>query len=108
MPNYKLQVFKPYEKGDNSGKYRLALIDSNKSSGYPSNFVCILPKRIFDKGKPQSMFARKFGDNSVKSAIALLEEAIKRESDKQTKAELQKRRITLTSNIGLKGSQESR
>jgi hypothetical protein len=95
MQRFELQVFKPYEKGDSKGKYRLAVIDPNKISGYPANFVCLLPRKIYDVSKPLSLFAKKFGGNSVNYAVELLEEAIRREKDVQAKAELQKRLKTL-------------
>ncbi len=97
MPNYKLQVFKPYEVGDVSGKYRFAVIDPNNGFGYPANFVCMLPRKIYDKGKPLSVFAKMFGKDSVDYAVELLTEAIKRERDGQTRDELQKRLNSLAS-----------
>lgn len=91
MSSYKLHIFKPFEKGSVRGKYRLAVIDPYNSQGYPSNFVCVLPKKIYDKGKPKTLFAKIFGPNSVSYAIELLNEAIPLEKDPRTKAELQKR-----------------
>lgn len=91
MSSYKLHIFKPFEKGSVGGKYRLAVIDPYNSQGYPSNFVCVLPKKIYDKGKPMTLFAKMFGPNSVEYAIELLKAAIPLEQDQRAKAELQKR-----------------
>ena len=106
MPAYVLQVFKPFENGDVRGRYHLVIIDPTNAFGYPANFVCLLPRNIYEKGKPLSLFAKKFGNNSINYAIELLGEAIKHEQDKQTKAELQKRLSRLindsNSNINLK------
>jgi hypothetical protein len=95
MVNYKLQVFKPYEKVNWKGKSRIAVIDQDKRAGYPLNFVCIFPLKIYDKGKPLSVFAQKFGENSLGYAVKLLEEAIMCERDHLAKFELQKRLNTL-------------
>jgi hypothetical protein len=101
MSDYKIQVCKPYEKGDWRGYYRFMIIDSKDCRGYPANYVCMLPQRICDKGKPLSVFAKKFGDNSVAYAGELLKEAIQREKDNQAKSELEKRLKSLTSSYSL-------
>jgi hypothetical protein len=85
MAYYKLQILKPFKKGNWKDRYLLAVIDANKSSDYPANFVCILPRKIYDTDKPFSLFAKKFGDNSVNYVVELLKEAIKQEKDRQSK-----------------------
>jgi hypothetical protein len=97
LPDYKLQIFKPYEKGDWRGRYRLIVIDPNNRTGYPANYVCVLPKKLYDKGKPLSLFVKKFGNKSLNYAVELINEAIKHEQNTQNKAELQKRLDILTS-----------
>jgi hypothetical protein len=88
---YKVQVFKPYENGNNSGKYRLAVVDPDQALKYPANFVCILPKSLHEKNKSPSNFERKFGERNIEFAIELLKDAINLEKDTRTNAELQKR-----------------
>ncbi len=51
----------------------------------------MLPQKIFDKGKPLSVFAKRFGGDSVNVAVKLLKEAILREKDALTKSALEKR-----------------
>jgi hypothetical protein len=95
MSNYQLQVFRPFEKGDCSGSYRFVVVDPSKS--YPANFVCLLPKKIYDFGKPLSVFGKIFGDKSSEYAIALLRDAVKQETDEKVKIELEKRLETFES-----------
>ena len=91
MSDYRLQVFEPFEKNAWSRRYRFAVIDPNKLKGYPANFVCLLPKKIVDPGKPLSEFGRIFGEKSSEFAIELLKEALKQEKDEKVKTELEKR-----------------
>ncbi|XHH08137.1 MAG: hypothetical protein ACFCUE_11255 [Candidatus Bathyarchaeia archaeon] len=90
MSDYKLQVCKPFENGDWKGIYRFMVINPNDHRGYPANYVCMLPRKIYDRGKPLSVFVRKFGHN-VDFAVELLQEAILREKDATTKSALEKR-----------------
>jgi hypothetical protein len=91
MSVHRLKVFEPFEKKNWSKQYRFAVIDPNNFKGYPANFVCLLPKEIFESGKPLSPFGRLFGDKSSEYAIELLKEAFKQEEDGEVKTELVKR-----------------
>ncbi len=91
MTDYCLQVFEPFEKGAWSKRYRFAVIDPKKLKGYPANFVCILPKKIVDPGKPLSEFGRIFGEKSSEYAIELLKQALNQEKNEKVKTELEKR-----------------
>lgn len=92
MSDYRLQVvFEPVEKKGWSSRYRFAVIDPNKHKGYPANFVCVLPKKIVDAGKPLSEFGRLFGKKSSKLAIELLKDALQQEKDEKIKIELERR-----------------
>jgi hypothetical protein len=91
MSVYKLNVFEPFGKNDYLRKYRFAVIDPNNFKGYPANFVCVLPRRIFESGKPVSAFGRLFGDKSSEFAIKLLKAASIQEKDEKVKSELEKR-----------------
>jgi len=92
MSDYRLQVvFEPFEKNAWWRRYRFAVIDPNKVKGYPANFVCLLPKKIVDPGKPLSEFGRIFGEKSSELAIKLLKEALGQEKDEKVRIELEKR-----------------
>ena len=96
MSNYKIQVCKPFENGDWKGIYRFMVINSDDDRGYPANYVCMLPQKVYDKGKPLSVFAKKFGDNSINIAVKLLNEAYLREKDPEAKTALERRLKNLT------------
>ena len=92
MSEYRLQVvFEPFEKNAWSRRFRFAVIDPKKIKGYPANFICLLPKKIVDAGKPLSVFGRIFGEKSSEFAIELLNEALEQEKDEKVKGELKKR-----------------
>ena len=92
MSDYRIQVvFETFEKNSRSKRYRFAVIDPNKLRGYPANFVCILPKKIVDAGKPLSEFGRIFGKSSSAFAIELLKDALTQEKDEKVKTEIEKR-----------------
>jgi hypothetical protein len=97
MSDFKLQVCKPFENGDWKGIYRFMVINPNDHRGYPANYVCMLPQKIYDKGKPLSVFARKFGESSIEVAVKLLKEAITREQDTEAITALEKRLKNFTS-----------
>jgi hypothetical protein len=91
MSEYSLHVCKPFEMGDWRGQYRFVVVDQKCVRGFPANFICMLPKRIYDKGKPPSVFGRIFGDNSYNYAVKLLLEALQNEKDDEVKFQLKKR-----------------
>jgi hypothetical protein len=67
--------------------YRFAVVDTGKPSGYPANFVCMLPKKF----EENTEFVRMFGDRSVEQAQRLLTDSLKREPSSEVKAELTRR-----------------
>jgi hypothetical protein len=92
MSDFRLQVFfESFGKNSWTRRYRFAVIDPKKLKGYPANFICVLPKKIVDPGKPLSEFGRIFGEKSSEFAIELLREAIEQEKDEKVKSELEKR-----------------
>ena len=99
MSEYRLHVCKPYEMGDWRGEYRFVVVDQKCVRGFPANFICLLPKRIYDKGKPLSVFGRIFGDNSYNYAVKLLLDALHDEKDKEVKFQLKKRLNMITSKL---------
>jgi hypothetical protein len=102
MGNYKIQVCRPFENGDWKGIYRFMVINPNDQRGYPANYICLLPQKIYDSGKPLSVFVRKFGDNSLEVAVRLVQEAILFEKENQVKVALEKRLKSLTNDSTVK------
>lgn len=72
-------------------RFRFAVVDLDKSKGYPSNFVCMLPMQISGKARLESTFMQVFGERSIEQARALLAEALVTEGDAEVKAEIEKR-----------------
>jgi uncharacterized protein YceH (UPF0502 family) len=72
-------------------RFRFAVVDLDKSKGYPSNFVCMLPMQISGKTRLESTFMQVFGDKSIEQARALLAEALETEKEPEVKAEIEKR-----------------
>jgi len=72
-------------------RFRFAVVDLDKSKSYPSNFVCVLPTQMSDKGKSKSVFLQVFGDKSLEQARALLTGALETEDNSEVKAEITKR-----------------
>ena len=91
MFDYRLKIFEGFEKKNWVKQYRFAVIDPKNYMGYPANFVCLLPKEIFESGKPLSPFGKLFGEKSPEYAIKLLKEALKQEKDEEVKNEIMKR-----------------
>lgn len=92
MSDFRLQVFfESFGKNSWTRRYRFAVIDPKKLKGYPANFICVLPKKIVDPGKPLSEFGRIFGEKSSEFAIELLKAALEQERDETVKTELEKR-----------------
>lgn len=79
-------------KDYSSGKrIRFAVVDSERASKYPSNFVCMLPLRVSTDGKAPSVFVKLFGEKSLETAKKLLHEALKKEQDSEIKVEIERR-----------------
>jgi hypothetical protein len=89
----KLQIFKnDFSESNSSWTYRFVVIDSNKSKGYPANFVCMLPVKLYSgKSKSPSAFGALFGEDGLNLAIGLLNDALKTEKDAEVRNEIEKR-----------------
>src|SRR4030066_166382 len=72
-------------------RFRFAVVDLDKSKGYPANFVCMLPTQISGKTRLESIFMQVFGDKSIEQARTLLAKALETEEDAEVKAEIEKR-----------------
>ena len=70
---------------------QLVVVDLDKSSHYPLNFVCVLPRYFRLLEKRSSQFAKTFGPKSIAIAKLLLVEADKKEEDPQIKKVINKR-----------------
>ena len=80
------------EDSNNTGRlYRFAVIDTEKSCEYPSNFVCLFPTVINNDEKVQNLFSKIFGDKSQEQAELLLVKALKNESELVVKDEIRRR-----------------
>jgi hypothetical protein len=72
-------------------QFIFAVIDLDRSGGYPANFVCLLPKDLGGKSKSCSKFFGIFGEESSRIAVGLLRKALESESDVKVKGEIEKR-----------------
>ena len=90
---FKLIVFEgEYGRGYHSwDHFRFAVVDLNKSEGYPGNFVSLLPMRIDSDGKLPSVFTKFFGNKSLETAQKLLTKALRTEGDSEIKVEIERR-----------------
>jgi hypothetical protein len=70
---------------------QLVVVDLDRSSQYPLNFVCVLPRYFRLLEKRSSKFAKTFGPTSLSIAKSLLVEADKKEDDPQIKKAINKR-----------------
>lgn len=71
-------------------EYVFAIIDLDKASSYPRNFVCVLPQ-LSPTCKSNSTYLKLFGEESLPLAKKLLKKALKHEANFEVKTELQKR-----------------
>jgi len=72
-------------------RFRFAIVDSDKPGGYPRNFICLLPCRVTEVGKSNSVFLNIFGNKGVEQARRLLTEALKKEKTWEIKNEIERR-----------------
>jgi RNA binding exosome subunit len=70
---------------------RFAVVDLDKSEGYPGNFVSMLPMRIDSEGKIASVFTKFFGNKSLETARRLLNKSLKKKHSPQITAEIERR-----------------
>jgi len=90
---FKLQIFTEDSiEGNSFGRrYRFAVIDSDKSKGYPSNFICMLPSNISVDQKKNSVFSKLFGEKCEEQAKTLLTHALVSENNPEVKTEIERR-----------------
>ncbi len=78
--------------------HHFAIVDSDNKSGYPANFICLLPQ-LGKNVNEKSMFSRLFGEQSTVKAEQMLSEALLKESDNIVKAEIMKRLSLLSKSV---------
>ena len=65
------------------------VVDLNKGQQYPQNFVCVFPKNLFRRNQrsnlKRSKFVKAFGEGAHEVARKLLQEALKRETNKEVR-----------------------
>ena len=80
------------EDSNSAGRqYRFAVIDTEKSCDYPSNFVCLLPTIINNDKKTQNLFSKIFGVKSQEQAELLLNRTLRNESESVVRDEIRRR-----------------
>ena len=93
---FKLQIFTQDNlEGNSVGRhYRFAVVDSDKSKSYPSNFICMLPSQISVDQKKNNVFSKMFGDKCEEQAKTLLTHALVNENDLDVKNEIERQTQT--------------
>ncbi len=79
------------EKTFRGRRFRFAIIDLDKPGGYPRNFICLLPSRVTEVGKSNSVFLTIYGSKGMEQARRLLSEALKKEKNAEIKNEIERR-----------------
>lgn len=89
----RLYIMKIANAKDYSSKraIRFAVVDSEITKAYPSNFICMLPQHVSAADDDSSVFARTFGETRVELAKKLLASALETEDDSDIKAEIRER-----------------
>ena len=72
-------------------RFRFAIVDSDKPGGYPGNFVCLLPSRVTEVGKSNSVFLTIYGNKGIEQARRLLSAALKKERNPEIENEIERR-----------------
>jgi hypothetical protein len=91
--NLKLRITKHYSSDSyiKPKHIRFAIIDLDRSSDYPINFVCNLPKSIKLNERQPSNFSKTFGEKKLNIAKKLLTNALQAEDDLEIKEEIEAR-----------------
>ena len=91
--NLELRITKHYalRSFTNWPKIRFAVLDKDKASRYPENFICLLPKQINPKLKQKHRFIELFGNESPTIAQNLLNKALDSTEDPEVREEIRRR-----------------
>jgi|GEM_PF-826230 len=93
LMDLELYITKHYSQRSlvNWPKIRFAVLDKDKASKYPENFLCLLPKQINPKLKQKHKFIQLFGNESPKIAQDLLNNALDSTGDPEIAEAIRKR-----------------
>jgi formylmethanofuran dehydrogenase subunit E len=70
---------------------RFAVIDLDRSKHYPTNYLCILPRKLNSNSKNPNKFQIIFKEQSQEITKKLLTKALKTEEDQHIKKEIRER-----------------
>lgn len=74
-------------------QFSFVVIDLNIGQEYPQNFLCVFPRNLFRKNQrsnlKRSKFAKIFGEQTHKIARRLLQEALRKETDKEARCHIE-------------------
>jgi formylmethanofuran dehydrogenase subunit E len=70
---------------------RFAVIDTDRSKNYPTNYLCILPRKLNPNTKNPNKFQVMFKDQSKELTKKLLKKALRNTDDQDIKKEIQER-----------------
>ena len=92
-------TIKPYLKvvktfwQDTPVQTSFVVIDLNEGQEYPQNFLCVFPKNLFRKNQrsnlKRSKFAKIFGEKTHEVARKLLQEALRKETDREARRHIE-------------------
>ncbi len=92
-------TIKPYLKvvktfwQDTPVQTSFVVIDLNEGQEYPQNFLCVFPKNLFRKNQrsnlKRSKFAKIFGEKTHEVARKLLQEAFRKETDREARRHIE-------------------
>ncbi len=99
VPGLQILRRKRFEKNRLTTEFHFAVINLKGNSGYPSNFLCQLPK-LSKYVAECSEFSRLFGEQSKSVAKTLLSEALENEVDPLVRSQIRRRLAHLTK-VGL-------
>ncbi len=75
-------------RGAGRRSVRFAVVDGDKTSIYPANFLCILPQHMNIVNEDTSIFTKMFKESRIDLAKRLLIEALGGEEDPEIKREI--------------------
>jgi hypothetical protein len=92
-------IIKPYLKvvktfwQDTPVQISFVVIDLNEGQEYPQNFLCVFPRNLFRKNQrsnlKRSKFAKIFGEKTHEVARKLLQEALRKETDREARRHIE-------------------
>ena len=87
---------KPSKDSSDRKNVYFAIIDQDKTTSYPRNFLCVLPKHMNASSVDTSVFTKIFKEQRIDVAKKLLTKALQTEDDPRIKKEISNRLKQLT------------